>query len=258
MTEFETRLSAGLRVAAETAPPFPGLRDGPGPRGRGGRSRRLLPAVLLAAVVAGTVTGGVLLAGADDERAASASCASQLRFDGRSYHGWGDPVRSARPGPTLGSGTVPGCDAEAGRPVTVSTLPGAEPQEAVLADGSVWLATGVRQVPEAVAVLEEPVPCTRGGSWTVSGHWVSVSGPMPEADFRIALPFTARIEADAGEGLPLERFSSVIVPARVTARTVGGTDFELTRAALGGGARVEVEVRCVDGRFVARSITGAG
>lgn len=216
---------------------------------RRGRARLLLLAALL--LVAGGAVGGLFQA--SDQPTTGDLCAAELVFEGRTYAGRGEQVRTARPGPELGRATVAGCGSD-DYEVTVAALTGVDPDQAVLADGRVWLSDQTLGIPTAVAALAQPVRCTHPGTVTLAGDWVSVRGPMPEQDYQLTPPYTATIDVEAGRGLPLERYASVRVEVLVTEGTLGGTDPELARAALGGSTRVRTEVGCDGDDFVAASI----
>ena len=215
-----------------------------------------VPAAAAAAVVAVGATVPLWWPG-DESPREQASCAGTMEMGALRYVEHGELLRVPRPGRDLGAATILACLDVADRAVRATALPSVEPTEAVLADGSVWVAEG-EPAPADLQVLSEPVRCRGAGTQTLGGAWVSVHGDVPEQDGALQPPYVALVQADTGEALPLETWSSVRVKVRVTARTVGGSDPELVRRTLQGGAPLETVVTCAGGRFVASSLALGG
>ena len=251
MTDFDTRLRRDLRAAADSAPTFTGLRE---PTRRFPHTRPHVLLAAAAATVAVTATGLWWAGGIGPAAPPEASCPATLLFDGGTYLQHGDQVRTPRPGSRLGTGTL-GCSD--GDQVTVRELPGADPDRVVLTDTGVWIIEDAAPLPAAAAILAQPVACTREQPFTVSGDWVSMTGPMPDDDNTLVPPYVAVIAADQGDHLPLDQWSSITIDVRVTPDTTGGTDPDLARTALRGPRRVQATVRCTDGQFVAVTLTAA-
>lgn len=221
------------------------------------RSRRTWWAALVAlAVVVGVVAAAApAWLGGDDEPGQEASCPARLRLGEVTYQGHGELLRVPRPGQVLGAAVLPGCgDVQEGA-VQASAIPGVDPSTAVLANGGLWLADNLGSVPEDVQLLTEPVGCSRPG--TVRGDWVAVRGPAPDRDGELVAPYVAHVQADEGDGLPLEEWASVRIAVHVTADTAGGTDAALVRDSLRGDAPVRAVVTCDGDRFVAEALEPA-
>jgi hypothetical protein len=266
MGDFETQLRTRLREAAEKAPAFRGLDTASPERGQqtrlggsstsAGLARRRRRARVATVVVAAAGVGSVLwLTTRGGDTVDEALCPATIAFEGRTYLGHGGGLRTARPGPVLGSGVRPACHGEGPISVRVRSLPGVDPGQAVLTSEGVWVVEGAATLPEPVVALDRAVPCRHEGTTTVAGDWVAYEGPQPERDYWLIPPYTAEIQADAGSTLPLDRWSMVTIEVRVTPDTVGGTERKLARDALGGTTRVAAVVRCDGDSFVAESLT---
>ena len=256
MTDFETRLRHDLDRAADLAPAFRGVAAdraaGIAARPHRSRTPGWRGLALAAAVAAVAATTPLWWPGADSP-SEEASCAAVMEAGTVRYVAHGEVLRVPRPGRDLGAATVLGCSDVADRAVRAAALPGVDVTEAVLADGSVWVVDGGR-VPEEVQILSRPVRCSAAGTQTVGGDWVAVRGAQPEQDGALRAPYVALIQADTGDSLPLETWSSVRVEVEVTPRTAGGADPGLVGRALQGGVPVQAEVTCAGRRFVASSL----
>ncbi len=259
MTDFERELRERLRDAARDAPRFQGVRGGA--RRRAGRLHRALLAAAAAVVIAG---GGATWWAAQRESSGgghgTGSCAAVVEFGGHSYHGTGEVLRTPRHGPSIGTATFPGC-ADTGDEAPDDTharayrIDGASPKTAIFANGDVWIRKGVDHIPDPVREILQPVACT--GTSTIHGTMtgeVVKGGALMEGSHEVELPYTARFEADRGSALPLRRYSEVTITLRVTARTKGGADVALARAALWKSAPVTVDVTCDGAHFVATAL----
>ena len=256
MTDFETRLRHDLDRAADLAPTFRGVAAdraaGTDARPHRSRTPGWRGLALAAAAVAAVAATPLWWPGADSTPE-EASCAAVMEVGTVRYVAHGELLRVPRPGRDLGAATVLGCSDVADRAVRAAALPGVHPAEAVLADGSVWVVDGGR-VPEDVQILSRPVRCSGAGTQSVGGDWVSVRGAPPDQDGALSPPYVALIQADTGDSLPLETWSSVRVEVEVTPRTAGGADPGLVTRALQGDAPVQAQVTCASGRFVASSL----
>lgn len=250
MDDFDTRLRADLLHAAETAPEFTGLHPSQAQRSR---PSPWTAALVAAAGVAGIAGGGAWWASTDDPQM-EGSCPALLEFNGRTYHGHGEMLRTPRPGARIGTGSLPGCGDPA-QAVSVRALPGVNDEVAVLSDSGLWVSDAVGPLPPEVDMLDRPVTCADSG--TVAGNWVALEGPMPTRDDELSPPYTAVVEVDQGDHLPLEKWRMVTIRLRVTPDTIGGTDGQLAEHALRGPERVRATVHCDGDRFVAESITRA-
>jgi len=219
--------------------------------------RRLAWTLAVAATVVALVAGGTWLAAMSGEtESPDSSCAAEIVFDGRTYAGYGDPLRVPRRGEPLGVATTPACaDGQyaGGEELEVWTVPGVEPHVALMADGVVWIEGRESALPEQLQELTEPVGCTAAGESTVTGRLVGVEAPIGEEEFEPRPPYLATLVADEGASLPLARYSSVTIEVQVTATTDGGDDAELVAAALRDGAHLDIAVVCTAGRFRATS-----
>lgn len=233
---------------------------------RAGIPRRWLAAVATVAVV---VLGGCAswraIAGDDGAgvHGSAGSCAAVLVLAGRTYVGYGDPRRVPRPGPEVGTATIPACSdtnaqpTDPARHVAAFQLPGVSRKTGVLADGTVWVRKGVTPLPGRVRALYAPVRCTSTKRFTVSGTLTGINA-MPEHDGGyVRTPYTATMWVDDGPPSLLDGYSRVTVRMRVTSATKGGRDARLLDAALSGGTRVSVRLRCADERFAAVSLERA-
>ena len=260
-TDFENDLRRHLQGAAEDAPRFTGLRADP-PRVTAGpdRSRRRLAPVLVGVAAAVVLAGVVVVSvvgrdsGRDSEPGSEAACAAVVDYDGLRYVAAGEVLRSPRPGPVLGEGTVPGCrdgnGAVASRTVEARAVPGVPAGVAVITDDGVFVAEGVTSWPRPLDDLRRPLACD-GAVTSVTGTWISMDGPMPSSDGRLDPPYVAVVVADEGAGLPLDRYLSVTLSVRVTDRTTGATDAALVRRGLQGGEAVTFVVGCDGEAYVA-------
>ena len=261
MTDFETRLRHDLDRAADLAPTFRGVAsdraadtDARPHRSRTPGWRGL--ALAAAAVAAVAATTPLWWPGADAPPE-EASCAAVMEVGTVRYVAHGELLRVPRPGRDLGAATVLGCDDVADRTVRAAALPGVDSTEAVLADGSAWVVDD-GSVPEELQILSQPVRCSGAGTQTLGGDWISVRGAQPDQDGALGPPYVALVQADTGESLPLETWSSVRVEVEVTSQTAGGADPALVARTLQGGAPVQAEVTCVGGRYVASSLAPRG
>jgi hypothetical protein len=260
VSDFENRLRARLAEAGSRAPTFTGhdpqhLQAG-SERDASARSPRRLAWVLaVGATVVALVAGGTFVATmSGDTDAPEASCAAEIVFDGTTYAGYGDPLRTPRPGERLGTGTTPPCadgQRAGNEEVDVRALPGVDPEVAVMAQGVVWIEGSASALPEELQELTAPVECTTEGESVVTGRLVSVEAPMSEEDLRPEPPYEATVEADGGASLPLSEYSSLTLQVVVTSATEGGRDAELLDAALRNGDHLDISVRCAAGRFEA-------
>jgi len=219
--------------------------------------RRLLWLVAVTVSVVALVGGGTWLAAMSGERASpEGACASEIVFEGRTYAGYGDPLRTPRRGERLGVATTPTCvdgQRSGGEQLDVWSLPGVEPSVAVMADGVVWIEGRPSALPERLHELTEPVACTAPGQSTVTGRLMSVEAPMDGEDFRPRPPYQAMVVADGGSSLPPPEYSRVTIEVTVTSRTEGGSDAELIAGALRDGDHLDITVRCAAGAFEAIS-----
>lgn len=227
------------------------------------RSRRWLPAVATVAVI---VLGGsvswwaIARAGGDRGRGSEPTCAAVLVLAGDTYRGYGDPRRVPRTGARVGTATIPACSDTNGQPaepaghVAVFEIPGVGAKTAVLADGGIWLRRGARQLPARLRVLYAPVRCTSTGRFTVAGTLTGISPTATGDDAHVRTPYRAELTADHGPASLLDGYSRVTIAARVTSATKSGRDSRLLRAALSGGRRVSVTMRCAGDRFEAVSL----
>lgn len=264
MSDFERRLAAGLDRAAEQAPAFTGLAADARPASDRRRSSWRTPVLVAAALalLAGGVGFWAVLDGPD--RGGDTDCAALIVYDGARYVGHGGPEsldRMPRPGEVLGKAREPGCDDGNGaaqpRTLEVRAVPGVPPATAVMADDNLYLAESVTRWPDELAPLRQPVRCTDAIT-EVTGDWIAHEGPMPEQDAELKPPYVAVIVADHGAGLPLERWASVTIRVKVTDATDGGTDKELVKASLQGGAPLTAEVHCDGDAFVADRVALSG
>lgn len=252
----EERLHRGLVDAASVAPVFRGLRRRPT------RNRRRILTASFGAVVAAATCASLWFAVTrqaptdEDGGGGDASCAATMTFRDSKYWAHGGQLRTPRPGRHLGSGNLPPCEGENGDAVDVLAFPGVSPHIAVIANGSVWIedATFGSPLPRQIAELETPVKCRHEGAKTVLGTWTSYRGPTASEGTAFTPPYIAVVNATAGEGLPLDRYTSVTIDVQVSASTSGGTDREMAGHALYEGAPIQLSVECVDDRFSARSI----
>lgn len=228
--------------------------------------RRWLAAVATVAVV--VLGGGAswwAVAGDDGAGAhgSGGSCAAVLVLAGRTYVGYGDPRRVPRAGPQVGTATLPACSdtnaqpTDPARRVAAFQLPGVSRKTAVLADDAVWVRKGVTPVPARVRVLYAPGRCTSTKRLTVSGTLAGIEA-MPQHDGgSVPTPYTATMWVDDGPPSLLDGYSRVTVRIRVTSATKGGREARLLDAALSGGTRLSVRLRCADERFTAVSLERA-
>lgn len=196
----------------------------------------------------------------EPEPETEASCAAILEFQGRSYAGFGELLRTPKPGRELDEGVLPGCDdqanepAEPNEPVVVLEFPGVDVADAVLTEDGVWVAESAASLPRRVAASNQPVRCVGDGPRTVAGSWDAVSAGSPSEDDELSPPYVAVIRADEGPRLPLREWRSVTLNVLVTAETAGADAAGLADSALRGSDRVELDVHCEGRRFVADSI----
>ncbi|MGB7448356.1 MAG: DUF6281 family protein [Ornithinimicrobium sp.] len=262
MSDFESRLRTQLAEASTRAPTFTGQHTqhspaAPAPEVSRPTSRRMAWALAVTATVLALVGGGTFLATmSGDTDSSQASCAAEIVFDGRTYAGYGDPLRMPRPGQRVGTGSTPPCadgQRAGNEAVEVWSLPGVEPDVAVMAQGVVWIEGRASALPEELDELTEPVKCTAADESTITGRVVSVEASVGEEELRPQPPYEATVKADGGATLPLSQYSSVTVQLVVTSQTQGGRDAELLDAALRSGDHLDISVRCVTGRFEATS-----
>lgn len=132
-------------------------------------------------------------------------------------------------------------------------LPETSPVNAVMSgNGTVWVRGS--EIPRIVREAKVPVACAVAEGAKLTGTWVRYVGPMPDRDYELTAPFTAVVDV-AGSSLALDpRWASAEIDVRVgrDVEVPGTTDVE---RALGGGAAVDVRVRCEGERFVALSLT---
>jgi hypothetical protein len=206
-----------------------------------------------AALVVGVVGATWWGVAHDGDGAGSATCASELRFDGRAYVADGALRHLPRAGERLGTGVEPGCrdgegDGSPDERVAVYRLPGLPVAQAVLAQDMVWVRSGLGALPDKVVRMNRPLPCR---STTLRGQAVGYHGDVGE-DARP--PYALDIEADQGEGLPLEKFARVSLRLHVTDETTGRTDPAFVKSALATGSRITATVTCVRHRWLALSL----
>lgn len=206
-----------------------------------------------AAVVVGVV--GVTWWGVarDGGGSGSTTCAAQLRFEGRAYVADGALRHLPRAGERLGTGVEPGChDGEGGgspdERVAVYRIPGLHVAQAVLARDMVWVRSDLGALPDEVVPMNRPLPCR---SATLSGQAVGYHGDVGD-DARP--PYALDVEADQGEGLPLDRYAWVSLRLHVTDETTGRTDPAFVKSALATGSRITATVTCVRHRWLALSL----
>lgn len=220
----------------------------------------VLGAAGIATVIAVAVVGWSKAVGDPDGESGGgeASCPAKLIFEGREYWGHGSPLRSPVPAGRLGVATRPDCQSfRSGNGVVVSRLSGVDPALVVISSGGVWIADDFpdAELPAEVRDLERPVRCEGQGSTTIAGKWISLVYVDPTTEnTSLEPPYTATVDADAGPGLPLDRYLSVRVAVRVTSSTQGHDDHSLVVQALQHGERVDVLVHCDGNRFVADRI----
>lgn len=214
------------------------------------RRRRVLAAATGVAVAA-TGLGIWLQSG---NVGSEAACPALLQLDGRSYDGVGGVVRTPRPGAVVGEAVMPGCDDGNGPADSETTqahaIPGIEPELAVLAGGRMWEAVETpTSAADSMREFLTPVHCRGPEEQTLSGTMTGNNAGPVEEDFHVTAPYVATFRAGAGSGLPLDRYSSVLIRIRVTTETIGGEDPDLLRHALGEGEQVQATVRCDGRRF---------
>lgn len=263
MHDFEQELRERLRDAAEEAPRFTAPPAVSTTSRRRGWMRRGPLAAAAAVVVAASAGIAWWATGSGDTSGGvgSATCAAILEFDGHTYLGHGFPVRVPRTDQNLGTGTMPDCadtpvdTVEPDVHVRVRRIPGVDPHTAVFADEAVWIRKSIGTMPQELRDLFRPVACTRPSTirGTMTGEVLNGGGLM-EGSHHVELPYTARFVADHGSTLPLQRYSQVEIPVRVTAETKGGDDVALTRAVLWDGAPAALTVKCDGPHFVATAI----
>jgi hypothetical protein len=263
MDLFERELRQRLVAAADRAPALPqrnlsldrdmNLDRATQPKPPHRRSPRLLATAAAIAVLAGGA-GWWSFARSPEQEAGSALCANVLDVGGVRYVGLGGELRIPREGKYVASGVIPRCGGSAARSVPVYAFAGVTPDVAITAEGGVWAAEKLARLPAELAELRKPVPCAVVGVGQVAGVWIEVRGSEPTANYQVPVPYTAVVEADTGDGLPLSLYERVAVSMRVTDQTLGHDDPALMRDTLGSGRRVQAQVRCVGDRFIAVSL----
>ena len=114
--------------------------------------------------------------------------------------------------------------------------------------------TVAQQVPAQLRVLYAPARCDGTGDRDLVGQLSGIHVRVTE-DYHPKPPYTATFVSDAGDGLGLDRYSSVTVQLRVTSTTEAGADPHFLRPALGRGERAQATVGCDGRRFVATAFT---
>ena len=256
--EAERRLRAALRAQADVVTTVRPLEQAPtAPTGlQDGSPRRRTPWVAAAAaaavVVAGAGAAVLLVRDHPGSGGGAASCAFEVRWEGRVYSGIGEQARMPEPGRALGTGVVPGCDDGNGesRDVDISlhALDDRDPAEAVVtADGEV-LAPRDGTVPADLRELLDPEPCRLAGPTTVRATALDFARGAPPA------PYTLTLAVDAGDGLPMPGYTRVVLPTQVTSATAGGDDEDVVGAAVQGAAPIEVRLACRGDGYAAASL----
>ncbi|MCM2577571.1 hypothetical protein [Streptomyces meridianus] len=176
----------------------------------------------------------------------SKDCAARLRFEGRTYHGV-RLVRMPRTDGALGTGIIPECDGKtvADR-VRVSRVDGIPVADALMVNGYVWVTGRRDRLPDSLREANEKVPCA--GTARFTGTWL---GADAEEDGNDVLhpPYNARFRAREGTGLPLVRWTTVEIQARVTSDTSPVPSRDFVHQALGEDHPVTVVAHCEGERF---------
>lgn len=256
MTEVEHDPPDGL---AHTGPTAPGSRPvGPTARPIVRLSRRRGPVSGVVAATTALIVGGALwwAATVEPDTAGSASCAGVMDHAGRTFVAGGHLTSVPHGRSPNGTGTVAGCDDGGGRvldrQVEVHTIPGVDPRQAVLADGTFWLLRGTDAPAELRALLVAP-PCRGADEQVLAGHAVSIEGEATEGSPLPAPPFVLEVRVDGGD-VP-GGYEQTTVEVRVTGGTDGATDAAFLRSAIQDGEPVRVTARCVGTAFEAITLT---
>ena len=208
------------------------------------RSPRRLPAV-------GLVLGlGALLAVSACSQTSGCTDlgVSDLSYDGRTYVSQGYLTRFPAASPTVGTGTRPvsycGDDPRTMR-VEVTGVSGEPPQEAVLAEGELFV---IGPVPARLRALTEPAACATRGTFSLAGAWNDTEALREREDVP---PYDILLVTGTDSGDPA--YDNAHLAVRVTRSTVLPSRDELLRLRA-TDARTTLRIRCRGAQFRAESV----
>ena len=182
------------------------------------------------------------------------SCALTTRFDGRTYVGFGGLHRMPALGRPLGTATLPGCENEEAASIPAFAVRGVDPRIAFASpryDRVVMVREDVDPIPAAIRRLEAEPRCeTRGSSIALRGPWLGIVGTDGGTEVDMTPPYDLSMRVD--DATPA-RYERTFLTVRVdTGRPLDRADL---RSSLWAGGRLVVRASCVDGRFVAGTVT---
>ncbi len=256
--QLERRLRAELEAAATEAPTFHGLRE-PAHAHRRVRQVVVIGAVSACTVLVAGAVGMTWLSGQNELEGTSCAPAT-LRFNGEEYNDVGDFVRFPVEGKFLGEGVVPGCDDGNGvapdRRMALSAVKGADPDTAVIADGTLWVSLDNGTLPELAREARRPVSCNLKQTTTVIGDWINVTGGKePRFDGDARPPYTIGLVVRDDAVVPAG-WESVVLQVSVTESSKAPNPDEVKKM-LWTPAPAEVTMHCDGDRFVADSLSPA-
>ncbi|QWZ09723.1 hypothetical protein KRR39_08290 [Nocardioides panacis] len=202
-----------------------------------------------------------------------ASCPSSLRVAGHEYRSAGDLLREPVPGARVGKALLPGGCVDGGgssRDGTTVTnapepdytvdafkVPGVSVDDAVLANGKIWVNEERTSLPPAVVDSRREQPCALASVSVVTGKLVNVHPKRaPKVDGDVTAPFTASLYS-SDRALTGGRWQTVLVGFRVPAEG-DVTGLAGMRDLLYKGKTAEVRLRCAGAKYVADSVKVAG
>ena len=200
-------------------------------------------ALLLPAALASCGSGG-----------SASSCVAVVEVDGVSYYGEDEPEGKVPVTGEVVDAVIPGCNDtgswrdEPDEEVRAEVIEGVPTDVAVLYADTLHVREGAR-LPAAAAAWYASASCTRSGELRLAGRWVGVSEPAaPYFDGVLDPPYDVVVQVDDG---PRRHVGSTL-EVQVTEET----DPVLARSDLPrlDVARLQAQVTCRDGGFVASSV----
>lgn len=173
---------------------------------------------------------------------AQAQCVGTIRFNGRTYHGWGDLVWDPKATGRVETGTGRAADCERdGPPVEVAELADLPMSRAVLVEGLLYVRDDL-PFPEFARRWVVPAQCKTEGSFQLRGGWLGV-----EPGSQLRPPYWITLHVDDG---PSEYLGATI-EIRVTDTTRPSLTRGDLKAVLWKGGSLDVRARCDPPHFVA-------
>jgi hypothetical protein len=193
--------------------------------------------------------------------AEATSCLLTVRWRGRWYDAVGVEV-SPRLGRRVGVGLIPDCPNEPGAPirapspVDLAALPGARPRDVVVMVGAddlvlVRRSLPARKTPAAVKRLLTAPRCTSTRPVRLLGQWLGILSANGRTEVDLVPPYVLHIHVRSASE---RRYVRAFLTLRVTARTRGLITRDEIENVLWEGGDLAATVRCVRGRYMARSL----